>query len=187
MHLEIKRGYGESSPSRSRSHVLTLSLHLQEGDEEKINHRIPHRFQPFSNLSASWCCHCGYMLPFGKKNARKCSECSLTCHAACVHLVPDFCGMTMEMANILLTQLRDIKTTQVTRKPVAKILPSPPASTPTSTTPTPSGTVSYVACSGSKTTARCIRRSCSRRTAVRCPAGPNQHRCPAWGSSTVTG
>jgi hypothetical protein len=137
MHLEIKRGYGESSPSRSRSHVLTLSLHLQEGDEEKINHRIPHRFQPFSNLSASWCCHCGYMLPFGKKNARKCSECSLTCHAACVHLVPDFCGMTMEMANILLTQLRDIKTTQVTRKPVAKILPSPPASTPTSTTPTP--------------------------------------------------
>ncbi|KAJ9099263.1 hypothetical protein QFC21_004144 [Naganishia friedmannii] len=108
-----------------------------EGDEEKINHRIPHRFQPFSNLSASWCCHCGYMLPFGKKNARKCSECSLTCHAACVHLVPDFCGMTMEMANILLTQLRDIKTTQVTRKPVPKILPSPPASTPTSTTPTP--------------------------------------------------
>lgn len=43
----------------------------------------------------------------------------------------------MEMANILLTQLRDIKTTQVTRKPVPKILPSPPASTPTSTTPTP--------------------------------------------------
>ncbi|KAJ9104151.1 hypothetical protein QFC19_004135 [Naganishia cerealis] len=72
-----------------------------EGDEEKINHRIPHRFQPFSNLSAT-----------------------------CVHLVPDFCGMTMEMANILLTQLRDIKTTQVTRKPVPKILPSPPATTP---------------------------------------------------------
>ncbi|KAJ9116411.1 hypothetical protein QFC22_004853 [Naganishia vaughanmartiniae] len=112
-----------------------------EGDEEKINHRIPHRFQPFSNLSASWCCHCGYMLPFGKKNARKCSECSLTCHAACVHLVPDFCGMTMEMANILLTQLRDIKTTQVTRKPVPKILPSPPASTPTSTTPTPAARI----------------------------------------------
>lgn len=42
-------------------------------DEEKINHRIPHRFQPFSNMTANWCCHCGYMLPFGKKNSRKCS------------------------------------------------------------------------------------------------------------------
>lgn len=43
-------------------------------DEEKINHRIPHRFAPFSNLTANWCCHCGYMLPIGsKKNSRKCS------------------------------------------------------------------------------------------------------------------
>ena len=41
-------------------------------DEEKINHRIPHRFQPFSNMTANWCCHCGYILPFGKKNCRKC-------------------------------------------------------------------------------------------------------------------
>lgn len=49
-------------------------------DEEKINHRIPHRFQPFSNVTANWCCHCGYILPFGKKNCRKCSgksPCSL--------------------------------------------------------------------------------------------------------------
>jgi classical protein kinase C len=42
-------------------------------DEEKINHRIPHRFTPFSNVTANWCCHCGYILPFGKKNCRKCS------------------------------------------------------------------------------------------------------------------
>jgi hypothetical protein len=42
-------------------------------DEEKINHRIPHRFEKFSNMSANWCCHCGYILPFGKKNCRKCT------------------------------------------------------------------------------------------------------------------
>lgn len=95
-----------------------------DGDEEKINHRIPHRFQVLTNVSANWCCHCGYMLPLGRKNARKCSECSLTCHASCAHLVPDFCGMTMEMANMLLKQLRDIKTTQGSRKPVPKI-PTP--------------------------------------------------------------
>ncbi|THC97947.1 hypothetical protein EYZ11_002584 [Aspergillus tanneri] len=42
-------------------------------DEEKINHRIPHRFEGFSNLSANWCCHCGYLLPFGRKSAKRCS------------------------------------------------------------------------------------------------------------------
>jgi len=79
-------------------------------DEEKINHRIPHRFQPFSNLTANWCCHCGYMLPIGsKKNSRKCSECNLTAHAQCVHLVPDFCGMTMANANKLLEGIRSQK------------------------------------------------------------------------------
>lgn len=42
-------------------------------EEEKLNHRIPHRFEPTTNLGANWCCHCGYMLPVGKKNARKCT------------------------------------------------------------------------------------------------------------------
>ncbi|KIR30282.1 AGC/PKC protein kinase [Cryptococcus deuterogattii 99/473] len=101
-----------------------------EGDEEKINHRIPHRFTPYTNMSANWCCHCGYMLPFGRKNAVKCSECALTCHQTCSHLVPDFCGMTMEMANLLLKNLRDIKTTQH-RKPV----PSTSTSSSVSTLP----------------------------------------------------
>ncbi|WOO85268.1 kinase C-like protein [Vanrija pseudolonga] len=88
-----------------------------EGDEEKINHRIPHRFQAYTNMSANWCCHCGYMLPFGRKNSVKCTECDITCHQTCSRLVPDFCGMTMEMANTLLKNLRDIKTTQGTKPP----------------------------------------------------------------------
>lgn len=46
-------------------------------DEEKINHRIPHRFQAFGNYTANWCCHCGYLLPFGKKSSRKCSGLSI--------------------------------------------------------------------------------------------------------------
>jgi hypothetical protein len=52
------------------------------------------------------------MLPFGRKNARKCSECDITCHANCAHLVPDFCGMSMETANELLRNWRDIKSAQ---------------------------------------------------------------------------
>ncbi|EER25020.1 Serine/threonine kinase [Coccidioides posadasii str. Silveira] len=78
-------------------------------DEEKINHRIPHRFEFYSNISANWCCHCGYLLPFGRKNSKKCSECGLTCHAQCAHLVPDFCGMSMEVANKILETLHKTK------------------------------------------------------------------------------
>ncbi|KAI1106971.1 hypothetical protein F4804DRAFT_256228 [Jackrogersella minutella] len=81
-------------------------------DEEKINHRIPHRFSPFSNVTANWCCHCGYILPFGKKNCRKCSECGLTAHAQCAHLVPDFCGMSMAVANQILEGIRTQKQRQ---------------------------------------------------------------------------
>ncbi|KAI2636940.1 hypothetical protein GGS26DRAFT_462108 [Hypomontagnella submonticulosa] len=81
-------------------------------DEEKINHRIPHRFVPFSNVTANWCCHCGYILPFGKKNCRKCTECGLTAHAQCVHLVPDFCGMSMAVANQILEGIRSQKQRQ---------------------------------------------------------------------------
>ncbi|KNZ81280.1 Protein kinase C-like [Termitomyces sp. J132] len=93
-----------------------------EGDEEKINHRIPHRFEPLTNIGTNWCCHCGYMLPLGRKNARKCSECGVTCHANCAHLVPDFCGMSMETANELLRNWRDINRLRAD-KPAAGRLP----------------------------------------------------------------
>lgn len=81
----------------------------QDPDEETINHRIPHRFQAFANVTANWCCHCGYILPLGKKNCRKCTECSLTCHANCSHLVPDFCGMSMQVASEILRNLKGIQ------------------------------------------------------------------------------
>lgn len=84
-------------------------------DEEKINHRIPHRFEKFSNMSANWCCHCGYILPFGKKNCRKCTECGLTCHAQCIHLVPDFCGMPMAVANVIIDGIKNQKRRQNTQ------------------------------------------------------------------------
>ncbi|KAL6719228.1 Serine/threonine kinase [Lecanora helva] len=80
-------------------------------DEEKLNHRIPHRFEAFSNMGANWCCHCGYILPLGRKN-RKCSECGLSVHAQCAHLVPDFCGMSMERANEIISLARETRDRQ---------------------------------------------------------------------------
>ncbi|KAM5445612.1 Serine/threonine kinase [Microsporum audouinii] len=97
-------------------------------DEEKINHRIPHRFEGYSNISANWCCHCGYLLPFGRKNAKRCSECSLTCHANCAHLVPDFCGMSMEVANQILETI--IKARNTNRTSGASTKPPRPKPAP---------------------------------------------------------
>jgi hypothetical protein len=80
-----------------------------DADEGKLNHRIPHRLLPFGNMGVSWCCHCGYMLPFGKEQSRRCTECKLTCHADCVRFVPDLCGMSMKSANRILTELKRIE------------------------------------------------------------------------------
>lgn len=85
-----------------------------DADEAKINHRIPHRWEPFSNMGANWCCHCGYMLNLGKKQSRKCSECNLTAHTNCIHFVPDFCGMSMESANQILWEIKNTKKRQTT-------------------------------------------------------------------------
>jgi len=85
---------------------ITQSNAETDPDEAKLNHRIPHRFENFSNMGANWCCHCGYVLPLGRKQTKKCAECSLTCHAHCVHFVPDFCGMSMEVANQILMEIK---------------------------------------------------------------------------------
>jgi classical protein kinase C len=82
-------------------------------DELKLNHRIPHRFDHVSNKGTNWCCHCGYLLPWGRKNVLKCKECETMCHVECSHLVPDFCGMSMETANEIL---KTIKSTEGSRK-----------------------------------------------------------------------
>ena len=99
-------------------------------DEEKINHRIPHRFEPFSNIGANWCCHCGYVLPLGRKQARKCSECKLTCHSNCVHFVPDFCGMSMEAANQILAEMKKQKGNRRMLDNSSKLRPSAAANRP---------------------------------------------------------
>lgn len=75
-------------------------------DDTKLNHKIPHRFNPVTNRGAKWCCHCGYILPFGKKNVRKCDECGIMCHANCVHYVPDLCGMSPKTIEMILETLR---------------------------------------------------------------------------------
>ncbi|CDK29727.1 unnamed protein product [Kuraishia capsulata CBS 1993] len=90
--------------------VITKCISKSSADrdpyEAKLNHRIPHRWELVTNKTAKWCCHCGYVLPLGRKNIRKCSECGVVCHTYCSHLVPDFCGMTMERASQILSEIK---------------------------------------------------------------------------------
>lgn len=104
--------------------ISKLSRDL-DPDEAKLNHRIPHRFEPVLNRGTKWCCHCGYILPWGRKNVRKCTECGVMCHSSCTHLVPDFCGMSMEMANKILTAIKTTKPRERTEPERAR--PAEPA------------------------------------------------------------
>lgn len=96
-------------------------------NDNKLNHKIPHRFVPVTNRGAKWCCHCGYILPFGKKNVRKCDDCGIMCHANCVHYVPDLCGMSPKTIEKILDALRasqsKTKTRPATTKTLQKALP----------------------------------------------------------------
>lgn len=45
------------------------------------------------------------MLPLGSRSSKKCMECEITAHTACVPKVRDFCGLSMEMANQMLAEI----------------------------------------------------------------------------------
>ncbi|KAI8969746.1 kinase-like domain-containing protein [Pilobolus umbonatus] len=77
-----------------------------EHTHDEIKHHIPHRFDPLTIIGANWCCHCGFMLPLGFKGAQRCVECQVVCHTKCSKWVPDFCGMSMEKANLMLNEMK---------------------------------------------------------------------------------
>ncbi|KAJ2840860.1 Serine/threonine kinase, partial [Coemansia sp. 'formosensis'] len=84
--------------------------HFQNGGEEalELGHRIPHRWEMSTNIGANWCCHCGNMLPIGRR-ALKCSECSLTCHSGCKTYVPNLCGLDMVKASAMVNEIKRAK------------------------------------------------------------------------------
>ncbi|KAG0371259.1 Serine/threonine kinase [Mortierella sp. AD032] len=96
---------------------------VEDPDEAKFAHRIPHRFETFTNLSPTWCSHCGHMLTFGRRH-KKCSECPVVAHDGCSDLVPNHCGMPAETANKLMEEMR--RRTPGGRAPVTPTKPTKP-------------------------------------------------------------
>ncbi|GJJ68816.1 hypothetical protein EMPS_01162 [Entomortierella parvispora] len=81
---------------------------VEDPDEAKLNHRIPHRFETFKNLSPTWCSHCGHMLAFGRRH-KMCTECPVLAHDDCSQLLPNHCGLPAERANKMMEEIRRSK------------------------------------------------------------------------------
>lgn len=64
------------------------------------------------------------------------TECKLTCHAQCVHLVPDFCGMSMKVANEILKEIRDLRDTKQKKAGSVQTMSSRTLRSSTSSRPT---------------------------------------------------
>ncbi|KAG0282178.1 Serine/threonine kinase [Linnemannia gamsii] len=99
------------------------SNNVEDPDEAKFAHRIPHRFETFTNLSPTWCSHCGHMLTFGRRH-KKCTECPVVAHDGCSDLVPNHCGMPADAANKLMEEMR--RRTPSGRTPLTPTKPSKP-------------------------------------------------------------
>jgi len=82
--------------------------HNEDKDSVNIfisNYNIPHKFKSSTNLTNGWCCHCGLMLPIGKNQISKCTECGKCCHHECKILIPNLCGMSNEMAKSFMSAI----------------------------------------------------------------------------------
>ncbi|KAJ2181533.1 Serine/threonine kinase, partial [Coemansia sp. RSA 532] len=99
---------------------VVANCHFSDPPEDAVElvHRIPHRFEQSTNIGANWCCHCGNMLPIGRR-ALKCTECSATCHAGCKDYVPTMCGLDMVKASAMMNEIKRAKGANV---PQPKVL-----------------------------------------------------------------
>ena len=71
-----------------------------------LKYKIPHRWENVTNLGASWCSHCGYLVPPGRK-IHRCSECSKSSHKECSAMIPFFCGLAPDTAATLVAAFEE--------------------------------------------------------------------------------
>ncbi|KAJ2649918.1 Serine/threonine kinase [Coemansia sp. RSA 1250] len=97
---------------------VVATCHYATGSETvELGHRIPHRLEQSTNIGANWCCHCGTMLPIGRR-ALKCTECSVTCHVGCRDYLPNMCGLDMVKASAMLNEIKRAKGADMPRPKV---------------------------------------------------------------------
>eukprot|EP00835_Amoeboradix_gromovi_P006149 NODE_672_length_5352_cov_0.334856.p1 type:complete len:783 gc:universal NODE_672_length_5352_cov_0.334856:4896-2548(-) len=78
-------------------------------DLKLLRHFIPHRFTTTTIISATWCAHCGLLLPLGRKGARKCKECNVCAHDQCFEIIPNLCGLSIRKAYEMIALIKEAK------------------------------------------------------------------------------
>ena len=80
----------------------------EQNTGQLLKYNIPHRWESSINMGASWCGHCGHLVPPAKK-VHKCSECSKISHKTCSAMIPNFCGLAPIVADQLVSGLEEIE------------------------------------------------------------------------------
>jgi hypothetical protein len=74
---------------------------------QRMHHNIPHRFIEVSHPFNAKCVSCAETIHFGRK-ALKCSECNAISHPKCVDLLPNNCGLPVELMQHLFHSSHDV-------------------------------------------------------------------------------
>lgn len=73
---------------------------------QRMHHNIPHRFLEVTNKLKAKCVSCADTIFFGK--ILKCSECGATSHPKCAEMLPNNCGLPVEMMQHLFLNSNDV-------------------------------------------------------------------------------
>jgi hypothetical protein len=80
---------------------------VNDNHNQRMHHNIPHRFIEVSHPFNAKCVSCAETIHFGRK-ALKCSECDAISHPKCVHLLPNNCGLPVELMQHLFHSSHDV-------------------------------------------------------------------------------
>lgn len=68
------------------------------------NYNIPHIMASAKTRAPTFCCHCGHLMSPNRK-VLCCEECKKHFHIRCAEFVPNFCGLTNQVASAIITAL----------------------------------------------------------------------------------
>ncbi|KAI8903790.1 hypothetical protein EDD86DRAFT_220870 [Gorgonomyces haynaldii] len=90
--------------------VITTCVPTDKMQEQKntgmlLKYKIPHRWENVTNLSTAYCGHCAQKMSGFQK--LRCLDCHKHSHKECAPMIPNFCGLTPENADILVAAFEE--------------------------------------------------------------------------------
>ncbi|XP_004342441.1 protein kinase C [Capsaspora owczarzaki ATCC 30864] len=96
--VTVRKSYDGNGHKFVSTVFYSISKEGNDTNEQPNWTHIPHMFKVFFAFKPGFCCHCGSLVVGIRRQGLKCEDCGLVCHKRCEKYVPDFCGMSMELA-----------------------------------------------------------------------------------------